>query len=64
MMQRIVFFYTFALTNLQHYKFTKVFLKCNEFDGKFLVPTEFFPSGCDLRSLRQSSLTCWYNIGN
>ena len=49
-MQRIVFFYTFVLTNLQHYKFTKVFLKCNEFVGKFLVPTEFFPSGCDFES--------------
>lgn len=41
-----------------------MFLKCNEFVEKILVPTEFFPSGCDLRSLRQSSLTCWYNIGN
>ena len=50
MMQRIVFFYTFALTNLQHYKFTKVFWKCNEFVEKILVPTEFFPSGCDFES--------------
>lgn len=50
MIQRIVFFYTFALTNLQHYKYTTMFLKCNEFVGKFLVPTEFFPSGYDFES--------------
>ena len=35
-----------------------MFLKCNEFVGKFLVPTEFFPSGCDLC---RDSLT--YGIG-